>query len=269
MVRSSSPIDEMEIEYPETDGQPIGGNTLEFEWITTSKFGIEILFHHREDVFVAGDLLWYPVRGDIKERAASDTFVVFGRQKEHRSSYIQHREAGIAPQVVFEVRSPSNDDAEMDLKLDFYDRHGLEEYYNYDPERGTLEGYRRPEAQGTLEPILEIRGWISPRLGIRFGIDEGELELFRPDGQAVEPVFDDYLDREAAHARALEATLQIKRVQLLAEAERARAETKKARAEAEQAKAEKERIRTTRLEALLREAGIDPNATSGFETGAD
>ncbi len=72
-------------------------NTLPFEWITTIKFGIEALFVDRDDVFVAGDLLWYPVEGDIKTRAAPETMVVFGRPKGHRGSYIQHREEGIAP----------------------------------------------------------------------------------------------------------------------------------------------------------------------------
>ena len=38
-------------------------NTLQFEWIVTIKGGLEAMFRHRADVFVAGDLLWYPVEG--------------------------------------------------------------------------------------------------------------------------------------------------------------------------------------------------------------
>jgi len=47
--------------------------------------------------------------------------VAFGRPKGDRGSYQQWKE-GIAPQVVFEVRSPGNSQTEMDKKLVFYDR---------------------------------------------------------------------------------------------------------------------------------------------------
>jgi Uma2 family endonuclease len=70
---------------------------------------MEILFADRSDVFVAGDLLWYPVP-DRRETGpiAPDVLVAFGRPKGRRGSYRQWEENGIAPQVVFEVLSPSN-----------------------------------------------------------------------------------------------------------------------------------------------------------------
>jgi hypothetical protein len=45
------PIRQPEIEYPETDGQPIAENTLQFQWIVTIKEGSEALF--RDDSKVA------------------------------------------------------------------------------------------------------------------------------------------------------------------------------------------------------------------------
>ena len=42
---------------------------------------------------------------------------------------MQWREEGLAPQVVFEVRSPGNPPAEMKRKRLFYERYGVEEYY--------------------------------------------------------------------------------------------------------------------------------------------
>jgi hypothetical protein len=53
-----------DIEYPDSDGLPIAENTLQFEWITTAKLNLDPLFADRPDVFVAGDRLWYPVRGE-------------------------------------------------------------------------------------------------------------------------------------------------------------------------------------------------------------
>ena len=57
-----------EIIYPDSDGEPMAENTLQFRWIVTIKEGLERVFHDRPDVFVAGDLLWYPVEGDPKIR---------------------------------------------------------------------------------------------------------------------------------------------------------------------------------------------------------
>jgi Uma2 family endonuclease len=75
-------------------------------------------------VFVAGDLLWYPVEGNNKIRNAPDVMVAFGRPKGDRGSYMQWKEENIAPQVVFEILSPGNTLTEMNKKQVFYDRYG-------------------------------------------------------------------------------------------------------------------------------------------------
>jgi len=119
--------------YPESDGRPIAENTKQFRWIVTIEGGLEALFRDAPDVFVAGDLLWYPVEGRPDICTAPNAMVVFGRPKGDRRAYLQWLEGGIAPQVVFEVLSPSNTVAELVRKFQFYDRYGVEEYYLYDP----------------------------------------------------------------------------------------------------------------------------------------
>jgi Uma2 family endonuclease len=171
-----------QIVYPESDGKPMADNTKQFRWIVTLEGGFEALFRDREDVFVAGDLFWYPVEGRPDIRMAPDVMIVFGRPKGDRPSYKQWEEENIAPQVVFEVLSPSNSLLEMAKKLEFYDRYGVEEYYLYDPETGDFTGWIRGE-DGRLRVIDEIQGWVSPRLGVRFEIEDGELRVIRPDGQ--------------------------------------------------------------------------------------
>jgi Uma2 family endonuclease len=111
-----------EVEYPDDDGMPMSENTLQFKWIVVIKEGLEAVYRHEPNVFVAGDLLWYPVKGDSKIRMAPDTLIAFGRPKGYRGSYRQWEEGGIPPQVVFEVLSPGNRPAEMDLKFDFYEK---------------------------------------------------------------------------------------------------------------------------------------------------
>jgi hypothetical protein len=51
------------IAYPDSDGQPMADNTLQFRWIVTIEGGLDALFINEPNVFVAGDLLWYPVEG--------------------------------------------------------------------------------------------------------------------------------------------------------------------------------------------------------------
>jgi Uma2 family endonuclease len=193
-----------QIVYPESDGKPMADNTKQFRWIVTLEGGFEALFRDREDVFVAGDLFWYPVEGRPDIRMAPDVMIVFGRPKGDRPSYKQWEEENIAPQVVFEVLSPSNSLLEMAKKLEFYDRYGVEEYYLYDPETGDFTGWIRGE-DGRLRVIDEIQGWVSPRLGVRFEIEDGELRVIRPDRQRFMTYLE--LQQQAEHERQRAAKL--------------------------------------------------------------
>ncbi len=51
------------VDYPDDDGQPMAEITLQFKWIVLIKEGLETLFRHDPNVFVAGDLLWYSEEG--------------------------------------------------------------------------------------------------------------------------------------------------------------------------------------------------------------
>lgn len=155
-------------------------NTRQFRWIVTIKENLELLFVDNPMVFVAGDLLWYPVEGNPLIRQAPDVMVVFGRPKGDRGSYQQWKEENVVPQVVFEILSPGNRLKEMTKKFKFYDHYGVEEYYIYDPDQVDLAGWQRNH--GEFEAIEEINQWVSPRLGIRFVLQPDTLEIYRPDG---------------------------------------------------------------------------------------
>ena len=134
-----------EIEYPESDGEPMAENTEQYDWITLIEEGLDDVFRDDPNVFVAADLFWYPVQGNNKIRRAPDVMVAIGRPRGRRGAYLQWREAGIAPQVVFEILSPGNRGAELAFKFQFYETYGVEEYYVYDPDDNTLEGWLRAE----------------------------------------------------------------------------------------------------------------------------
>ena len=109
----------------------------------------------------------------------------------------------------------------MTRKFRFYERHGVAEYYLYDPDTGELSGWQR---QGDIfEEIELMEGWISPRLGVRFELERGALQLYRPDGER----FATYVELIEQH-------------------------------EQERQRAEQERQRAERLAARLRALGIDP-----------
>jgi Uma2 family endonuclease len=180
MVSQLDSLNQAEVIYPESDGQPMADNTKQFRWIVVIKQNLDWLYADDSNVFVAGDLLWYPVQGRNTIVNAPDVMVVFGRPQGDRGSYKQWEEEGIAPQVVFEIRSPSNSQIEMDKKLLFYDRYGVEEYYIYNPDKNALNRWLRTE--DGLDAIEQMDGWVSPRLGIRFDLSGEELQIYRPDG---------------------------------------------------------------------------------------
>ena len=108
-----------DIDYPESDGLPLAENTDQLLWIVKLFSGFFGWYRNDPNVFVASDLLWYPVEGERDIRTAPDVMIAFGRPKGRRSSYRQWREAGVAPQVVIEIRSPSNTDAHLETFSNF------------------------------------------------------------------------------------------------------------------------------------------------------
>jgi len=226
-MKTSSRRIEKKIIYPDRDGKPMSDNTKQFRWIVKIKENLEQMFDGNPDVFVAGDLLWYPVEGDNRIRTAPDAMVAFGRPKGDRGSYRMWEEGGIAPQVVFEILSPGNRAGEMKKKFEFYDTYAVSEYYVYDPDRIRLSGWIR--RNNVLNPVENMRGWTSPLLKIRFEPADDDLYIFGPDGN-----------------RFL-SPLELRRL----------FQSEQKKSEAEYQRAEAERLRAERLAAKLRELGIE------------
>ena len=218
------------ITYPDSDGRPMADNTLQYEWIVTIKGNLDVLYRDRPDVFVAGDHLIYAVEGDPKKRRAPDVYVAFGRPKGHRGSYKVWAESGIFPQVLFEVLSPNNTAEEMRKKKLFYRHFGAEEYYVIDPDAGRLTVWLRSGRR--FVEAKTRKGFVSPRLGVRFDTAGADLRLFNPDGSPF---------------------LSFVEVGALAAAERQRADTQQQRADTQQQRADS-------LAAKLRALGVDPDA---------
>jgi Uma2 family endonuclease len=280
---------EPKVYYPESDGKPMAENTVQYRWITTIQGNLDILFHDRPDVFVAGDNFWYPVEGEPGICLAPDVYVAFGRPKGDRGSYKQWEEGGVPPAVVFEVLSPSNTFREMQDKFEFYQTHGVREYYLIDPQhadRVTLEVFERERAG--LRPRDATPEWVSPLTGVRFATTPTDLRVFYPDGRPFlsfvelgelqtrteqtlnaerQRADDAQRQVEAERQRADDAQRQIEAerqraddAQRQVEAERQRADDAQRQVEAERQRADIERKRAAKLAARLRELGVDSDA---------
>ena len=229
MVTQLQSPDKSKVIYPDDNGEPMSNNTEQFRLIVWIKENLELLFANDPNVFVAGDLLWYPVEERNKLSQAPDVMMVFGVPKRYRGSYQQWLENDIAPQVAFEIWSPGNRPAPMIEKFRFYERYGVEEYYLYDPEKLELTGWQRVEEK--LEQIEQMDGWVSSRLGVRFQLSETGLGMFGPTGESFVSFVELAGLRQEAQARAEQAETML----------------------------EQERSRSQALESRLREMGIDPN----------
>jgi Uma2 family endonuclease len=231
------PLASSAVEYPESDGQQMADNTLQWETIAYLVSALKLWFREHADVFVAGDLLWYYREGDPRQRVAPDGMVVFGRPAGYRGSYRQWEEAGIVPQVVFEVLSPNNTAREMQRKYGLYAQLGCEEYYLIDPDALAIEGFTRPG--GTLTYLEDGIGFVSPRLGLRLGFTQDRFRLWTSDDMTL-PSLNDAVDR--------------------ADEEAARADEEAARADEQAARAAAALNEAARLRQRMIDLGIDPDA---------
>ena len=234
--------------YPSSDGKPMAENTVQFNWLVKIKQGLEKTTKNKE-IFVAGDLLWYPVEGDNKTRLAPDVMVAVGRPKGDRGSYMQWREANIPPQIVIEILSPGNRKKEMEKKLDFYERFGVEEYLIYNPMRHKLTIYVRKENK-LVELPANTKKWQSTFLDFSLQISEVDLVFYHPNGEP----FKSHLELDDERVAAIAAT---KIANNKAQIARQNAEKERQNAERERLNAEKEKKEKLLLIQKLRELGIN------------
>ncbi len=178
-MSSTAPVNE-DIVYPESDGAPTADNTEQWNACDYLVNALKYQYRGRPDVFVAGDLFWYPVEGQPKIVIAPDALVALGRPRGRRGSYRQWDEGGVAPQVVFEVLSPSNSGREMLQKLGFYDRYKVSEYYVFDPDTGALFAWHRTGDH--LAPVQGDGPFDCPVLGLVLHAEPSRIWFTTPDG---------------------------------------------------------------------------------------
>jgi Uma2 family endonuclease len=213
------------VEYPETDGRPMGETDLHIEWMIRVRDMLKRRYRDQH-VYVAANLLLYFEEGDPTRFVVPDSMVVKDCPPGRRRVF-KIWEEGRAPGAVIEITSRSTKGEDTIHKPHIYEQIGVVEQFYYDP---TAE-YLHPPLQGHrltaegLEPIArDVAGrLLSRELGLWLHLEDGDLEL--TDAQTGARLL---TDAEARHAEAEARRLE-------AETQRAEAETQRAAREAAEA----------------------------------
>ena len=200
-----------EVEYPESDGQPLAESDAHARYMIDVRATLENHFADQPDFYVSGNLLLYDQEGVPRQVVAPDVFVVRGIRKGWRPSYKLWQE-GRPPNWVLEVTSRGTRGADLGAKRCLYAWMGVREYFLYDP----LAEYLRPPLQGLRLEGGEYRAiepdaagaLVSAALGLRLVLVEGRLRLRdrRTDAELLSPA--EARRAEAARADAEAAARQ-------------------------------------------------------------
>lgn len=202
------------IEYPESDGQPMGETGFHVTLITYLLSMLREHFRDRGDVYVGANMFVYYQEGDPTKNVAPDVFVVFRVSKEERRIW-KVWEEGKAPDVVFELTSRSTQSEDLGTKKGLYEWLGVREYFVFDPLgeylspvlcgfRLTEEGYREMQAvitEGSVQLISEVLGLVLQAEGNELRlIDRATGERLLPPPELAEALRDARAQLEALQA---------------------------------------------------------------------
>jgi len=167
-----------EIDYPESDGKPMGETELHRNWTIRI---LEILQqrYRGQSVYVASDLLLYFEEGSPTKFVVPDCFVVRNCATHLRRTFQTWKE-GRVPDVVIEVTSRSTSRTDMVDKPIIYEMMGVQEYFLYDPTsdylQSSLQGYRLIEGQ--FREITPINGQLRClTLGVDLSVHDQDLQI--------------------------------------------------------------------------------------------
>jgi Uma2 family endonuclease len=168
------------IEYPESDGKPLGETDVHRREIAQIIEMLTLYFQSAADVYVSGNLMFYYEQGTPSAVVSPDVFVVKGVPKGLRRTYKLWEEKQ-APVVVFEISSRSTRIEDKGNKRALYAMLGVREYFLFDP----LSEYLLPPLQGFRllgEEYIAIDqaedgALISQELGLRMFHDDAYLRL--------------------------------------------------------------------------------------------
>ncbi len=239
------------VEYPESDGQPMGESETHVLAILHLLQALRHFFRNRADVYVIADMFLYYEEGNPNARKAPDVMVVKGVDKRVRRIFKLWEEQ-VAPCVIFEITSRDTWMEDLVNKSTLYASLGVAEYFLFDPLRECLGepllGFRLVGREYVPIPPNPDGSLSSVELGASVRPEESLLRVIDPQTGKYVPALDEAIllaEQAAQEAR-----------QAAQEARRAAQEARQATQRADAAEAE-----VARLQALLAQlqgrAGVD------------
>jgi Uma2 family endonuclease len=204
------------------------------------------IWRERRDYFVGGNLTIYfsPRQKKSEDLRGPDFFVVLDVDgTRERNSWVVWEEGGRYPNVILEILSHSTEHVDRGEKKRIYqDVFRTPEYFLFDPESLAFEGHRL--VAGRYEPMLADAAGrlVSEQLGLRLGVEGGEVRFFALDGSPI----------PRPEEEALTALRRVEEEKRRAEEAKRRAEEEKRRAEEEKRRADAAVAELAELRAALR-----------------
>jgi len=231
-----------EIEYPESDGEPMAESDFQRIPLTYAVEALGIYFQNRPDVYVSGNILFYYEQGNPRAVISPDVLVAFGVPKKTRRTYLLWKEPK-APDFVLEITSKTTVSQDQGNKKGLYAYLGIREYFLFDPTGDYLEpplqGYRLNRGVYLPVPVSEEEdGTViihSQTLGLDFQVKGETYHFVEPESGRI---LLNHQESEQARWEAEQARWEAERARW--EAEQARWEAERGRSEAEQAQREAE-----------------------------
>ena len=181
-------IEQEEIEYPSSDGEPMAESDITRDYMTYGVEALKLHFQARSDVYVSANSFVYYEEGNKSAVVAPDIYVVVGVRKRQRDNYKIWQESGIAPQFVLEITSETTQKVDQETKPETYRSLGVREYFQYDPSgdylNPILQGVRLVNNRYKSIPANNIAFdtlWLySEVLGLELHLVSGELRFRNP-----------------------------------------------------------------------------------------
>jgi len=251
----SADIEEPEIEYPESDGEPMGETGSHVRASLHLYGALRQFYLNKTDVYVAADMFMYYEKGNPKACKAPDVMVIKGVPNNYERRTFKLWEEKSGPCVIFEISSQSTMIEDLVTKSFVYASLGVHEYYLFDPLREFLKeglkGFRLADRE--FIPILpDNRGRLySNELVLNLTPEDEILRILDPLTGAPIPSYTEALMLvEEERQRVEEERQRAEEERQRAEEERQRAEQEKQSAEQEKQRAEQEKQRAEKLVSL-------------------
>lgn len=122
-----------DIVYPYSDGKPLGESEPHLQCIRWLLDAVEDVLRDRDEVSIHGDMFWYWEKGNPRANRAPDVMVLFGVPMDRtRLSYKTWEHRGVIPAVIIETASAEQEGLLLGEMKDDYERAGVREYFVFD-----------------------------------------------------------------------------------------------------------------------------------------